>query len=56
VTSPDGAGGLQGPAAFAWCSSGPFSVAVTAVGESAGAAEREVVAVADAQLARLPRT
>lgn len=54
VATPGGAGGLDGPAAFAWCSSGPFSVAVTAVGESVDAAESEVVAVAGAQLRRLP--
>jgi hypothetical protein len=54
VATPDGAGGLDGPAAFAWCSRGPFSVAVTALAESVDAAEAEVVSVAGAQLARLP--
>jgi hypothetical protein len=54
VAVPDGAGGLAGPAAFTWCSHGPFSVAVTAVGDSVDAAEREVLAVAAAQLERLP--
>jgi hypothetical protein len=46
--------GLGGPAAFAWCTHGVFTVAVTAVGESSQAALREVSAVVRAQLRRLP--
>lgn len=52
--APEPAAGLAGPAAFAWCARGPFSVAVTAVSGSSGAAGREVAAVVRAQLARLP--
>jgi hypothetical protein len=46
--------GLGGPAAFAWCSRGVFTVAVTAVSSSAAGALHEVSAVVRAQLARLP--
>jgi hypothetical protein len=46
--------GLGGPAAFAWCTHGVFSVAVTAVSGSAAGALREVSAVVRAQLGRLP--
>jgi hypothetical protein len=45
---------LGGPAALAWCSHGPFSVSVTSVAESLGAAEDEVRAVVGEQLDRLP--
>ncbi|SFL48666.1 hypothetical protein [Geodermatophilus ruber] len=46
--------GLTGPAAFAWCGHGVFSVAVTAVGGSVEEAMAEVHAVVEAQLERLP--
>ena len=36
---------LGGPAAFAWCRHGAFSVSVTAVADSLDAAEEEVRAV-----------
>ncbi len=54
----DGAGqeGLEGPAAFAWCGRGPFSVSVTAVAGDADAAELEVRAVLAEQLDRLPQS
>jgi hypothetical protein len=45
---------LGGPAALAWCGHGSFSVSVTAVAGSLGAAEEEVRAVVAAQLDRLP--
>ena len=45
---------LPGPAAFAWCAHGVFAVAVTAVSDTPGHAQREVGAVVRAQLARLP--
>lgn len=50
----DPAVGLDGPAAFAWCPAGVFSVSVTAVSGSVDAAVDEVAAVVRAQLARLP--
>ena len=46
--------GLAGPAAFAWCGRGPFSVAVTAVAGDPEAAAEEVRAVLADQLGRLP--
>jgi hypothetical protein len=46
--------GLRGPAAFAWCAHGVFSVAVTSVSSTPDAARAEVAAVVAAQLARLP--
>jgi hypothetical protein len=46
--------GLSGPAAFAWCGHGDFSVSVTSVAESVDAAEEEVRAVLAEQLDRLP--
>jgi hypothetical protein len=45
---------LHGPAAFAWCVHGVFSVSATAVTDSVDAAEEEVRAVLAAQLDRLP--
>jgi hypothetical protein len=45
---------LHGPAAFAWCVHGVFSVSATAVAGSVDAAEEEVRAVLAAQLDRLP--
>lgn len=45
---------LEGPAAFAWCTRGPFSVSVTSVAGSLDAATEEVAAVAAEQLDRLP--
>ncbi|MGY1754323.1 hypothetical protein [Blastococcus sp. SYSU D01042] len=46
--------GLSGPAAFAWCTRGAFSISVTAVAGSLDAATAEVAAVAADQLDRLP--
>jgi hypothetical protein len=46
--------GLNGPAAFAWCGRGVFSVAVTSVADSVEAAEEEVRQVLEEQLDRLP--
>jgi hypothetical protein len=43
-----------GPTALAWCSHGPFTVAVAAVARTAQAASDEVHAVVTAQLDRLP--
>jgi hypothetical protein len=45
---------LHGPAAFAWCVHGVFSVSATAIAETVDAAEEEVRAVLAAQLDRLP--
>lgn len=53
VGDPD-PGQLHGPAAFAWCVHGGFSVSATAVSDSVDAAEAEVRAVLEAQLERLP--
>jgi hypothetical protein len=53
VAAPDPAQ-LHGPAAFAWCVHGVFSVSATAVTDSVEAAEEEVRAVLTAQLDRLP--
>ena len=53
VAMPDPAVGLDGPAAFAWCSHGVFSVAVTAVSDTAAHAVGEVSSVVRAQLDRL---
>ncbi|MBN1093579.1 hypothetical protein JKP75_14055 [Blastococcus sp. TML/M2B] len=46
--------GLSGPAAFAWCTRGSFSVSVTAIAGSLDAAGEEVGAVVADQLDRLP--
>ena len=46
--------GLAGPAAFAWCARGDFTVAVAAVATSEDAARAELEAVTTAQLERLP--
>ncbi|SDE18979.1 hypothetical protein SAMN05660485_00098 [Blastococcus fimeti] len=46
--------GLAGPAAFAWCTRGRFSVSVSAVAETVDAATEEVGAVVADQLDRLP--
>jgi hypothetical protein len=60
VTGPAGgadpATRLSGPAAFAWCAHGVFSVAVTAVAPTSEAATGELRAVVLAQLDRLPLT
>lgn len=45
---------MSGPAVLASCGHGAFSVAVTAVADSVEAAQDEVRAVLDAQLAELP--
>jgi hypothetical protein len=45
---------LGGPAAFAWCGHGPFSVSVTSVADSLDAAESEVRTVVEDQLDLLP--
>jgi hypothetical protein len=55
VDDPDPGVGLTGPAAFAWCAHGVFSVAVTAVSDTVDAAEDEVEAVMVDQLELLPR-
>ena len=56
LTVEDGqpAAGLPGPAAFAWCGHGVFSVSVTAVAGSVDEATDEVEAVLHSQLGRLP--
>jgi hypothetical protein len=58
VGHPDPETRVTGPAAFAWCGHGVFSVAVSAVtgapDGSVGAATDEVAAVVTAQLDRLP--
>jgi hypothetical protein len=58
VQHPDPGSRLPGPAAFAWCARGVFSVAVSAVTGTAGgtvaAATDEVTAVVVEQLDRLP--
>jgi hypothetical protein len=54
VDEPDPEDGLWGPAAFAWCTRGSFSVAVSAVAGSLDDATEEVGAVARDQLDRLP--
>ena len=54
VADPEPDSGLTGPAALAWCGHGAFSVGVTAVAGSVGAAEDEVRAVLAEQLERLP--
>jgi len=46
--------GLEGPAAFAWCRHGVFSVAVSAVADSVDDAEAEVTDLMQDQLDRLP--
>lgn len=46
--------GLPGPAAFAWCTDGVFSVAVTSVAASGDTARDEVRSLVATQLARLP--
>jgi hypothetical protein len=51
---PGHAHGLAGPAVFAWCSAGVFTVSVAAVAPTADAAHAEVTAVTVAQLDRLP--
>ena len=45
---------LSGPAAFAWCGHGVFSVSVTAISDSVDAAEEEVREVLADQLDLLP--
>ncbi|SCX52947.1 hypothetical protein SAMN03159343_2888 [Klenkia marina] len=55
VEDPDADTGLQGPAAFAWCAHGPFTVSVAVVADSTDTAHQQVVELVDAQLARLPR-
>jgi hypothetical protein len=56
LTVDDAAGqaALGGPAAFAWCGHGPFSVSVTSVAGSLESAENEVRAVVTAELDLLP--
>ena len=46
--------GIAGPAAFAWCASGVFTVSVAAVAATPADAWAELVAVTTAQLDRLP--
>jgi hypothetical protein len=54
VEEPEPDSGLTGPASLAWCTSGTFSVGVTAVAGSVEEAEDEVRAVLAEQLDRLP--
>jgi hypothetical protein len=54
VPDPEPDLGLDGPAAFAWCGHGVFSVRVTAIAESVDAAREEMRAVVELQLALLP--
>jgi hypothetical protein len=54
VGTPQPDVGLAGPAAFAWCADGVFSVAVTSVAGSVDAARAEVAALVRTQLDRLP--
>jgi hypothetical protein len=54
VDDPEADLGLDGPAAFAWCRHGVFSVSVSAVSDSVDAAEEEVRSVLQEQLDRLP--
>lgn len=54
VDQPSSSAGLHGPAAFAWCGHGVFSVSVTAMSTSPRAAQAEVAAALRAQLRRLP--
>ncbi len=54
VAEADPATGLAGPTAFAWCGHGAFSVAVTAMTDSAETATEQVRAVVLAQLEALP--
>ena len=54
VEDPEPDRGLHGPAAFAWCAHGVFSVGVTAVADSVDAAEEEMRAVVVHQLELLP--
>jgi hypothetical protein len=54
VAAAEPATGLSGPAAFAWCGHGVFSVAVTAVAGTEQAATDEVRDAVRAQLDRLP--
>lgn len=53
VAQPEAGTGLGGPAAFAWCSHGVFTVAVTAVSDTPTHARNEVSAVVRAQLDQL---
>jgi hypothetical protein len=53
VKEPDPEDGLWGPAAFAWCTRGSFSVAVSAVAGTLDDATEELGAVARDQLDRL---
>jgi hypothetical protein len=48
--------GLAGPAAFAWCASGVFTVSVAAVAGSPAAARAELTGVTTRQLDRLPES
>jgi hypothetical protein len=54
VAEPAEGDGLTGPAVFAWCGHGVFSVGVTSVASSVEAATEEVRGVVRAQLDRLP--
>ena len=54
VDDADAQASLGGPAAMAWCGHGAFSVSVTSVAASLGAAEHEVKVLVEEQLDRLP--
>ena len=55
VDDPAQETGLTGPAAFAWCAHGPFTVAVAVVGDTSDEALAQVEQLVDDQLDRLPR-
>jgi len=55
VEDPAADTGLQGPAAFAWCAHGPFTVSVAVVADSTDTARAQVEQLVDEQLDRLPR-
>jgi len=54
VDDADAQAAVGGPTAMAWCAHGSFSVSVTAIADSLTSAEKEIRAVVDAQLDRLP--
>jgi hypothetical protein len=54
IDDPDPDLGLSGPAAFAWCGHGVFSIGVTAIAGSVDGAEAEMREVVRNQLDRLP--
>lgn len=55
VEDPVEESGLTGPAAFAWCAHGPFTVAVAVVADSTDVAADEIEDLVHEQLDLLPR-